>query len=117
MSIKEAVSQIERVIRCALRDLCEKDHLTLAQEIDAAWLEVRKAALKAENCPNNAETTDKGILFIPESPDDVEFKRFTAEFKRSFAELAKRVSQNETDIMMLWNEVHREKENSGHEEN
>ena len=116
MSIKEAVSQIERVIRCALRDLCEKDHLTLAQEIDAAWLEVRKAALKAENRLNNAGATDKGI-FIPESPDEVEFKRFTAEFKRSFAELAKRVSQNETDIMMLWNEAHREKENSGHEEN
>lgn len=112
MSIKEAVSQIERVIRCAVRDLSEKDHLTLAQEIDAAWVEVREVALKAENRLNNAGTTDKGI-FIPKNPNEVEFKRFTAEFKRSFAELAKRVSQNETDIMMLWNEVHREKDING----
>lgn len=115
MSIKEAVSQIETVIRCALRDLCEGDHFTLAQEVDAAWLEVREAALKAENRLNDAGTTDKGMF--PESPNDAELKRITAEIKKGLAELAHRVSQNETDIIMLWNEVHREKENSGHEEN
>lgn len=112
MSIKEAVSQIERVIRCAAQDLIGRGHFMLARDIDVAWVEVREVALKAENSLNNAETTDKGI-FIPESPDAVEFKRFTAEFKRSFAELAKRVSQNETDIMMLWDKVQKEKDING----
>lgn len=54
-----------------------------------------KATCKTENRPCETRTTDKG-MFMPEAPKDAEI-----------GDLERRVSQNETEIEMLWNEVER----------
>ena len=71
MTVREAVSTLQRVLLPAVDEFNKQDAPGFAQVVDEAWKIVREAALKAENNPSDARSTTKG-MFIPECPEDVD---------------------------------------------
>lgn len=71
MTIRDAVSTLQRVLLPAVDEFNKQDAPGFAQVVDEAWKIVREAALKAENRPSDERSTTKG-MFIPESPEEVD---------------------------------------------
>lgn len=85
MTIREATKKIERILYPTVHELNKKDPY-FAQEVDEAWLLIRRVALTGYR--PSEETTSAG-LDMPESPNDEK----------------RRIDQCETDIEMLWDAI------------
>lgn len=113
MTIKEAISTIQRILITTVEEFKKQDAPAFAQTVDDAWKIVREAALKGtcnmENRPNDEEKADKG-MFIPEGGDVVGDWLFKTNVDHSLNQLNKAIMQNETEITMLWDAVNAIKE-------
>lgn len=97
MTIREATKKIERLLYPSIHEINKRDPY-FAQEIDEAWLLIRRVALttcKVENSPSDKGTTSAG-LDIPESPTEAKRDDFRANVDESLQELDERIQRLES---------------------
>lgn len=105
MTIKEAVSIVQRTLYADVAELVKDNDRDMALVLDTAWKIVREAALRY-TCKTENRLSDEGTttawMNMPESPNDEDFIETT---KTWLCSLDRKTNQCETDISMLWDAV------------
>lgn len=119
MTDRKALKVIQTFLMDRICILKQRDE-EQAKLIDEAWKVVRRAALEAENRLSD-ERSSTAWMNMPEAEDKTETERLAdrtmnmveelyekiVKLQGNLCQVEKQVTQNETEVAMLWNETER----------